>query len=1189
MKKNLKKCLLILSVTVAAAISLAACGQGHKHTFKEGWSSDSQNHWHDSDCGHDVKDGLAQHKFTKNVTKQPTCQEQGTATYTCDDCGYSYTEPIPASEHTYDAAKWTAGTFTHWHVCSVCGEKSGETEHTFTQGVCSACNAEEDDMLTALYVFAAEGEGYAVSGLTETGAAREKLTLPAKYNGKNVTAIKQGALSECAAATVEIPASVTKIEDYAFQDCAALLAITLPAGLTELGNQVFSGCTALKSVNIPEAITELGVNLFLDCENLTTVAIASELSVIRAQAFADCSKLAVLEIPDTVTYIGMKAFKGTALTSVVVPESVTEIHSYAFENCTELVSAVINARNTNFTGAVFNGCTKLQTLTVPFVGQDEHPINGQTYAFGFLFGTYQYGTNETVYTAQQYEKTYYIPKSLTSVTVKGGIIEAGAFDGCAHLETITVAENVALKAVEFTDCTATIHVLGAPKVSDITLASTAYANEAVSLTYQATHGSAIEITVKRGADNAVSGTDYELNTDKTQITFKTTGTFTVTVKATLNDESAEKSAIIEIDVRGPELKNVALDKTSIKTAESVVLSYEIDTESEVAVTVKKGGADPASGDYTVNEKTYTFNVAGTYTITVTATRNGKTESETLTLTVADITVNDPVVTLTASSSSVEEGTAVTLGATVVYDTEHGDHKGTGNTAEIYEVFVQNGAEFVNADANLYTFNADHTSFTPLAAGTYQVKLTVNSEKGKTANGTVTITASLVEITLAWTTTPTANGWLRYTTEGGDIAYTVTGYAGGYDITYTTDNTVVSAGAATSGTAVHVSATEIDSATVKVTYTHKTDSSKTQSLTMPVSFVSDVTNAPILGEDPFGGTYGTLIPSTGLMLYFDAYDKDGTTKLTYDDVLYQVVSETTGLGIDKLDGTDDSIVVRKIDNRNDMPYLLAKNFKANGNANSIMEANTAKGTVTVKLSVTKNGATAAATKVFNVEPLKNKGGSIENLNSYFSAVFERGVADYDKSMSGGNRENAVVTKDGVIFNRDAGGWSPGDMVSVVVDGLTHFQIDFTMSIIKRIDPNNKSSFVIRFRTGNWDGFCGNTGNDGFSIYAENDSTTIAAGNWRGDNTWAASEDLPPAEIGTIIHARFVYSIETDTQKAVFNLQVSKDGGLNYALWHTFKVPVATDAGNLGTPIHAIQFGHEQGSFLLGGMTLTNLDA
>lgn len=42
-----------------------------------------------------------EHDYVKTVTTQPTCTEEGLATYTCSKCGDSYTEAIPVLDHDY--------------------------------------------------------------------------------------------------------------------------------------------------------------------------------------------------------------------------------------------------------------------------------------------------------------------------------------------------------------------------------------------------------------------------------------------------------------------------------------------------------------------------------------------------------------------------------------------------------------------------------------------------------------------------------------------------------------------------------------------------------------------------------------------------------------------------------------------------------------------------------------------------------------------------------------------------------------------------------------------------------------------------------------------------------------------------------------------------------------------------------
>ena len=84
------------------------------------------------------------HKYTVTVTKEATCTEAGTKTFTCD-CSDSYTEDIPVLSHSYKDATCTAPK-----TCSVCGATEGEmAEHSWKDATCtapktcSACGATE--------------------------------------------------------------------------------------------------------------------------------------------------------------------------------------------------------------------------------------------------------------------------------------------------------------------------------------------------------------------------------------------------------------------------------------------------------------------------------------------------------------------------------------------------------------------------------------------------------------------------------------------------------------------------------------------------------------------------------------------------------------------------------------------------------------------------------------------------------------------------------------------------------------------------------------------------------------------------------------------------------------------------------------------------------------------------------------
>lgn len=80
--KKLGAILLGAAFLAGACYPLAACTFGeHNHTFAEGWTWDSEQHWHAATCGHDEeRDGLAAHTFTDGV---------------CGVCGYSIAPENP--------------------------------------------------------------------------------------------------------------------------------------------------------------------------------------------------------------------------------------------------------------------------------------------------------------------------------------------------------------------------------------------------------------------------------------------------------------------------------------------------------------------------------------------------------------------------------------------------------------------------------------------------------------------------------------------------------------------------------------------------------------------------------------------------------------------------------------------------------------------------------------------------------------------------------------------------------------------------------------------------------------------------------------------------------------------------------------------------------------------------------------
>lgn len=162
--------------------------------------------------------------------------------------------------------------------------------------------------------------------------------------------------------SVDIPASVTEIGDYAFSHCT-LNSITIPNSVTKIGDCVFMGCSRLKSIDIPISVVEIGQQTFSNCTGLTTVSIPNTISEITFGMFELCLSLENISIPTTVTEIKGYAFRNCyQLNNISLPNSVTKIWWGAFQCCEGLTSVTIGNSVKEIENYAFLACTALTKI-----------------------------------------------------------------------------------------------------------------------------------------------------------------------------------------------------------------------------------------------------------------------------------------------------------------------------------------------------------------------------------------------------------------------------------------------------------------------------------------------------------------------------------------------------------------------------------------------------------------------------------------------------------------------------------------------------------------------------------------------------------------------------------------------------------------------------------------------------------
>lgn len=252
----------------------------------------------------------------------------------------------------------------------------------------------------------------------------------------------------------QIPDSVKSISDNAFYQNRNLTNLVLPNGLIDIGNQAFYGCNKLTSINLPDTLTTIGSYTFYNCTSMTN-----------------------LVIPNSVTSIGSHAFYGcTNLTKITIPNSVTNIGSQAFYMCTKLTDIDVAAENPNYSsenGVLFN--KDKTTLILYPIGKTETEYiipnsvtNISSYAFAYCKNFSSVNIPDSVTTIDSYAFAYC--SNLISVNIPSSITTIGsyAFAGCTKLQTLLIPNGVtSIDDSAFSGCSEVTQVIIPSSVTSI--------------------------------------------------------------------------------------------------------------------------------------------------------------------------------------------------------------------------------------------------------------------------------------------------------------------------------------------------------------------------------------------------------------------------------------------------------------------------------------------------------------------------------------------------------------------------------------------------------------------------------------------------------------------------------------------------------------------------------------------------
>ena len=363
-------------------------------------------------------------------------QIQETFDFVVDDIAYKKLD-----DATVEVAPW----YWKWtHSCT-----SGHTETVFAGTEYS----NREDGLTIPKEITHGTQRYQVVGIGDN--AFYNMTGTEVTLSEGLTYIGAGAFGYSTCKTIEIPASVTRLDkealhgdftsitfaegsklesigDRAFRGCD-ITSLILPSTVKSLGHKVFQACDSLESVEIPASVTEIQTDTFdeyfdADANEGSGNVTFAEGSIFKLQdgvLYDSENLIRVLDwqenvvVPEGIKYIGADAFNAYStqtpnnmetLKSITLPESLVSIGKNAFQACKALESITIPKNVSEIGGGAFSNCSSLATAEI--LG----PVKELTGTTGVFLGCAAL-------------KNVTLPDTLTN-------IGTGTFNGCASLEKI---------------------------------------------------------------------------------------------------------------------------------------------------------------------------------------------------------------------------------------------------------------------------------------------------------------------------------------------------------------------------------------------------------------------------------------------------------------------------------------------------------------------------------------------------------------------------------------------------------------------------------------------------------------------------------------------------------------------------------------------------------------------------------
>ena len=232
-------------------------------------------------------------------------------------------------------------------------------------------------------------DGYAaVIGFEHVPADPEAvLTVPTELGGLPVTAVgRYGFYGAAYAGAVQLPDTVTEMDDYAFNGSGIRAFSYVPAEALTAGDYICSDCTALETVSLggraytfgdycfehcglqtftaEDTVLTLGSDCFKALEQLKTLTFSGEL-MTGDSCFRQCTALSGLTLNGSMLALGDHSFQNTGIRELDLSDCTGTIGAECFADCAELRHVTIGEGITSLGAYAFSGCPLLRTAELP--------------------------------------------------------------------------------------------------------------------------------------------------------------------------------------------------------------------------------------------------------------------------------------------------------------------------------------------------------------------------------------------------------------------------------------------------------------------------------------------------------------------------------------------------------------------------------------------------------------------------------------------------------------------------------------------------------------------------------------------------------------------------------------------------------------------------------------------------------